>query len=91
MSDLTGIELQDNEVVVVTVKDAGRKFDASAEELKALKAVTNVVELDYLYPSGQRETVLVSKADFNKLVPPDKLASFDSNRGRRTGQSLLNR
>lgn len=46
-----------------------------------------MVELEYVYPSGQRETVLASKAKLNKLIPEDKLASFPSNRGRQPGFS----
>ncbi|WP_241473820.1 hypothetical protein [Mycolicibacterium neoaurum] len=87
VSDLTGVELQDNEVVTVTVKEASRKFEASAEELKVLKPVTNVVELEYVYPNGERETVLVSKTEFNKVIPQEKLNSFPSNRGRQPGYS----
>lgn len=32
VSDLTGVDLRDDEVVTVTVKDAGKKFEASADE-----------------------------------------------------------
>lgn len=35
-SDLTGVELSDQEAIEVTVKDAGKKFDCSAGELKGL-------------------------------------------------------
>lgn len=89
VSDISGVELTDAEVVTVVVKNAGKVFDASADELKALKAVNNVVELEYRYPSGQVSTVLVPKAEFSKLIPDDKLAGFDSNRGRRSGFSPL--
>jgi len=87
ISDLSGIELNDDEVVEVNVIDAGRKFDAHPDELKALKAVTNVVKLQFRYASGQVADVLVSKTEFDKLIPADKLAGFDSNRGRRSGYS----
>lgn len=86
-SDISGIELNDNEVVTVNVIDAGKIFDASPEELKALKPVTNVMKLQLRYASGQVEDVLVTKAEFSKLIPDDKLASFPSNRGRRPGYS----
>ncbi|SIC58980.1 hypothetical protein [Mycobacteroides abscessus] len=87
VSDISGRELTDDEAVTVVVKNAGKVFDAAADELTALKAVNNVVELEYRYPNGQVATVLVPKAEFNKLVPEDKLAGFDSNRGRRSGYS----
>lgn len=87
ISDLTGAELDDKEAVEVTVKGAGKKFDASAEELKALKPLSNVIELELRYASGQVGTMLVSQTDFKKVVPDDKLAGFDSSRGRRSGYS----
>ena len=49
--------------------------------------MSNVVELEMRYASGQVATVLVAKADFTKLVPDDMLAGFDSSRGRRSGYS----
>ncbi|WP_100503988.1 hypothetical protein [Mycobacteroides abscessus] len=87
ISDLTGLELDEKDAVEVTVKGANKKFDASAEELKALKPLTSVVELELKYASGQVSTMLVSQAEFKKTVPDDKLASFDSARGRRSGFS----
>lgn len=87
ISDLTGVELDDKEAVEVTVKGANKKFDASADELKALKPLTNVVELELRYESGQVGSMLVSGTDFKKVVPDDKLADFDSARGRRSGYS----
>lgn len=87
ISDLTGIELDDKEAVEVTVKGANKKFDASPEELKALKPLNNVIELELRYPSGQVGTMLVSAAEFKKVVPDEKLDSFDSARGRRSGYS----
>lgn len=87
ISDLTGIELDDTQAVEVTVKGANKKFDASAEELKALKPLVNVIELELKYASGQVGTMLVSQAEFKKVVSDDKLAGFDSARGRRSGYS----
>lgn len=87
ISDISGRDLTDDELVTVVVKSAGRKFDAGRDELAALKTVNNVEELEYQYPNGERQTVLVTKAELNKLVPQEKLESFDSNRGRRTGMS----
>jgi hypothetical protein len=87
LSDISGVELADNEAVTVVDKTHGKVFDAAPDELKALKGVVNVVELEYRYPSGQVATLLVQKADYEKLVPTDKLAGFDSNRGRRSGYS----
>ncbi|WP_396919717.1 hypothetical protein [Mycolicibacterium sp.] len=90
ISDLTGVELDEKEAVEVTVKGANKKFDASAEELKALKPLTSVVELELRYASGQVGQMLVSQAEFKKVVSDDKLAGFDSARGRRSGYSPRN-
>lgn len=87
VSDISGQELEDSEVVTVTIKSAGKVFDAHPDELKVLKAVSNVVELEYKYPSGQVSTVLVPKVELNKLIPEEKLAHLASNRGRRPGFS----
>lgn len=88
-SDISGRDLLDEELVTVVIKSAGKRFDAARDELAALKTVSNVEELEYQYPSGERETVLVTKAELNKLIPAEKVESFDSSRGRRTGQSPL--
>jgi hypothetical protein len=90
VSDLTGNELADSDVVTVVVKQAGKVFDAARDELVGLKPVTNVQELEYRFPSGEVQTVLVSKVEFSKLVPDEKLETFDSSRGRRSGFSPKN-
>lgn len=87
ISDLSGIELRDEEVIEVSVIDAGRKFDCSEEELKVLKPLTNVMKLQLRHANGQVTDLLVSKAEFQKVVSDEKLATFDSNRGRRSGYS----
>lgn len=87
VSDLSGQELDDAEVVTVNVIDEGKLFDAHPDELKVLKPLKDVLKLQLRYASGQVADVLVSRADFQKLVPDDKLAGFSSNRGRRPGFS----
>lgn len=89
-SDLTGVELADADVVTVVVKahpdlTEGKVFDASAAELKGITAITNLVTLEYRYPSGDTKQVVCSKADFSKVVSDEVLAKADSSRGRRTG------
>ena len=87
ISDLTGNELKDEDVITVTNKGAGKVFDTSAEELSGLKRIANAVELDYKHPDGATETVLVTQSELNKLLPPEKVATLDNSRGRRTGFS----
>ena len=89
-SDLTGKELDDAQVVTVLVREAGKLFDASAEELKDLKPVANVMELEYRHADGRTESVLVNKAEFAKVVPAEVLERADSIRGRRSGFSPRN-
>lgn len=86
-SDLTGEEIKDNEVLTVVVKSASKVFDTTAEEMAGLKRMTNVFELEYRYADKEPETVLCTKAEFEKVVSTEKLESFDSARGRRSGFS----
>lgn len=84
-SDLTGNELKDQDVITVAVRTEGKIFDASAEELSTLKRLTNVIELEYRHPDGNVETVICTQAEFSKIITPEKLETFDSLRGRRSG------
>lgn len=85
VSDLSGQVLAEEDIVTVVVKAAGKVIDASREELAALKAVSNVIELEYRYADGKTEEVLVSKASFDQVVSAEVLAAASSNRGRRVG------
>lgn len=84
-SDITGATLDDDKVITVVVRSAGKLFDASAEELAGLKRVTNVVELELRHANGKVEEILVTKDDFDKVVSAEVLAKADSIRGRRNG------
>lgn len=84
-SDITGATLDDDKVITVVVRSAGKLFDASAEELAGLKRVTNIVELELRHANGKSEEILVSQADFDKVVSAEVLAKADSIRGRRNG------
>lgn len=90
VSDLSGVELNDEEVLTVNVIDAGKIFDCHPDELKQLKTLNNVLKLQVRQASGQVYDLLVTKTEFEKLVPADKLEGFDSNRGRRSGYSPRN-
>ncbi|MCF8783248.1 hypothetical protein [Rhodococcus ruber] len=87
VSDLTGNEIKDHEVVTVVVRSENKVFDATAEELSSLKRLSNVIELEYKHADGTVEQVICTQAEFAKLVPAEKLAEFDSARGRRSGFS----
>lgn len=85
VSDLSGEVLEDKDVVTVVVRSEGKVFDAAASELAGLKAITNVVQLEFRHANGETETVLCTKGDFEKVVSPEVLANADSIRGRRSG------
>jgi hypothetical protein len=83
------MELQDDQVVNVVVRhpdhEEGRQFDASQEELKALKTVGNLVALEYRLADGSSQEVFSTVAEFAKVVPAEKFQTFDQLRGRRKG------
>ncbi|CAH0189624.1 hypothetical protein [Rhodococcoides fascians] len=88
-SDLTGAVIPNEEVVNVVVRhpnpEEARQFDATQEELKALKVVGNLVTLEYRFVDGTSKEVYSNATEFAKLVPDDKLVQFDQLRGRRKG------
>jgi hypothetical protein len=84
-SDISGEIVDDDKVITVVVRSVGKLFDATAEELSSLKRLTNVIELELRHPDGNEEEIIVSKADFEKVVTPEVLAAADTIRGRRTG------
>lgn len=67
-SDIRGEVVEDDQVVTVVVRAEGKLFDAKPEELAPLKPLTNVVELELRKPDGSSEEVIVSRADFDKVV-----------------------
>lgn len=91
VSDVTGNELRDDEVITVILKghpalDGESKiFDTTVEELSTLKLVTGLIELEYKAPDGTVKTVYCTMAEFAKLVSDEKARTFDGTRGRRSG------
>lgn len=89
VSDLSGEELDDLEVVNVVVRHPNheevRQFDASAEELKLLKTVANLVSMEYRLADGTVKEVFSTASEFSKVISDEKFLTFDSNRGRRKG------
>ena len=84
-SDISGEIVSDDAVITVVVRSLGKLFDVTAEELLPRKRVTDVVELELRHPDVTSEEVIVTKADFDKLVTPEVLANADSIRGSRIG------
>ncbi|MGW6120474.1 hypothetical protein ACWFRF_15635 [Nocardia sp. NPDC055165] len=73
--------------MTVAIKNHGKVFDATVDELSALKRLNNVVELEYRYGDKEPESVYCTEAEFAKLVSAEQLEKFDNNRGRRSGFS----
>lgn len=84
-SDISGKAIHDDKVVTVVIRSEGKKFDCVIEELAELKRLTNVVEMELQHANGEEEDIIVTKADFDKLVTPEVLERADNIRGRRTG------
>ena len=91
-SDLSGDIIPDEKVLTVVIKGhpdldgESKVFDTTGDELAPLKTVTGLVELEVRDTnSGQSWSQYVTKAELAKLVPDEKLRSFDNARGRRTG------
>lgn len=89
-SNLTDRVLKDDEVVMVICREAGKVLDAHPEELAGLKRVSNVVELEFRHPDGRSESVLVSRADYEKVFTKEILDEADNIKGRRKGYSPTN-
>lgn len=91
VSDVSGKDLPEDEAISVVIRQhpdltEGKVFDTSEEELSSLKGVGNLVELELRLAHGSR-TLLVTKAEFDKLMPADKLKELPGVRGRRPGYS----
>lgn len=89
-SDLSGTDLAEADVVTVLVKghpdlSENKVLDASAAELKPLKTVTGLVELELKSADGTVKTVYVTNTELAKVIPMDVLQKAGNARGRRTG------
>lgn len=90
-SDLSGIELPDDQVTTVVIKShpditESKVFDASVKELAGLKGMsTNLVQLEVRTSDGTVTALVVTKSEFAKLVSAEQLKSFNAARGRRPG------
>lgn len=92
VSDVSGKELTDEELVTVLVRLDGESkvVDLAAEEIANLKTVNGLVELEIKPASGPERTVFVTKAELGKVIPDEVLQKADNARGRRKGFSPSN-
>jgi hypothetical protein len=90
VSDLTGEVIDDQNVVEVTIRshpdlEEAKRFDSQPAELKGLKPLEGLVELELRTPTGTVGTMYLRQEDFDAVIPLEKVKAFDSTRGRRTG------
>lgn len=87
LSDVTGAELKDDEVVTLTIRldDDVKQADTTQEELKTLKTVTGLVEIEVKIAVGEGYRVYATRAELEKWIGADKLKALPGNRGRRPG------
>lgn len=85
VSDVSGKELDDAELVTVLVRLDGESkvVDVAAEEIANLKTVNGLVELEIKPANGPERTVFVTKTELGKVIPDEVLKRADSARGRR--------
>lgn len=91
LSDITGKEGNEADVVKVVVRShpavkEPKQLDAFAGELDALKGAANLVSLE-IGNNGEKTEVVVTHADFKKLVSDDVVKGAPGTRGRRPGFS----
>lgn len=87
-SDITGVDLKDDERVRVVVKghpklDEGKQLDAAESELHGLKAVNNLVTVELQMPNGSTKELAVTATELEKVIPLSVLQKADGLRGRR--------
>jgi len=92
VSDISGNEIEDGAVVELIVRshpklDAPKRLDVAEDEIAGLKSAVNVVTVE-LKRGGITETVSLTLADFEKIVPKKALDNGAPTRGRRPGTRL---
>ncbi|MEO5499455.1 MAG: hypothetical protein ABIR46_03075 [Candidatus Saccharimonadales bacterium] len=91
VSDISGKEADEKDFTKMVVRvhpsiTEPKLLDVLADEVESLKGADNLVTLE-LGENGDRREVVVSLADFRKLVKDDVVASAPGTRGRRKGFS----
>ena len=91
VSDISGTEASEGEFVELIVRghpavDVEKRLDILKTEADKLKGITDVVSLEVKSGDQVRE-VLMSLADFRKLIPDEVVTKAAGLRGRRVGFS----
>lgn len=90
VSDITGTEAAESEFVTLVIREhpsltEPKAIDALPDEVSGLKSAGNLVTVEI--DNGEKKTLVVTLADFRKLVPDEVLATARPTRGRRPGYS----
>ena len=91
VSDITGAEANEDQFVKCVVRshpkvDEAKSLDILPGELDGLKSADNLVVLE-VGSNGNKKEVVVTYADFSKLVKDDVVKNAPGTRGRRPGWS----
>lgn len=91
VSDLTGAEGNEEDFTVLTVRQhpkltEPKALDILPDELKGLKTAGDLVVLE-TGTNGDRQQVVVTLAEFRKVVPDKVVEAARGTRGRRPGFS----
>lgn len=91
VSDITGTEAPEKDFVKCVVRThpavtEPKALDILPGELDGLKGVDNLVTLE-VGTNGDKKEIVVSYADFKRLVTDDVVKNAPSTRGRRVGWS----
>src|SRR3712207_1180241 len=76
ISDLTEEVIDDQNVVEVTIRsppdlDEAKRFDSQPAELKDLRPMEGLVELELRTQTGTTGTMYILREDFDAVIPPE--------------------
>src|SRR4051794_15179882 len=92
VSDVTGTEANEADFLKCVVRShpavsEAKALDILPGELDGLKSADNLVVLE-IGNNGEKTEVVVTHADFKKLVADDKIKAAPGTRGRRAGSTI---
>jgi hypothetical protein len=90
VSDITGKEGNEEEFVVLTVRehpeiDEPKALDVMPDEIAGMKDAGNLVVVEV--SNGEKKQLIFTLAEFRKVVPDEVLKKARGTRGRRPGWS----
>jgi hypothetical protein len=93
VSDLSGAEAPEEDFIQLIVREhpnitAARSLDCLPAELDKLKEAANLVVCEVKNGNGESKQVVVTLAEFRKVVKDDVLVSAAFTRGRKRGSTV---